>query len=189
MCYSLYVVVGGDTTLSGKERRRQTIDIEWLRETLTSYIGHLDLTIKDFDVWGHPEDDNPRYGVTLRVRVLGPELPTPDEYIEALKDRFGEEYFTLPDEKRKLPEEYKGAMYLGSVKDRHLGWDDVRSNRLTDVHYFVLDETVLPFDDEWILGSGPRPILHSHENLKFWAKRHGGLERFKRKEKEEDRET
>lgn len=176
--------------MSGKERRRQTIDIEWLRETLTNYMGHLGLTVKFFDMWGSPEDSNPRYGVSFTVRVLGPELPTPSEYTGMLKDRFGDDYFVLPDEEKKLPEEYKGAMYLGSVKDRCLSWDRVKDERLTNVHYFVLDETILPFDDEWVLGSGPRPLLHSYKNLEFWAKRYGGLERFKRKEEEEEnRET
>lgn len=176
--------------MSKKERRRETIDIEWLQETLTNYMGHLGLTIKHFDIWGHPENDNPRYGVSFTVKVLGPELPTPSEYVEILKDRFGDEYFTLPDGERKLPEEYKGAMYLGSVKDRYLGWGSVKDKKLTNVHYFVLDETILPFNDEWVLGLGPRPLLHSYKNLEFWARRRGGLERFKRKEKEEEnRET
>lgn len=157
--------------MSEKERRRQLIDMEWLKKSLDSYIESLGLTVKNFQIYGHPDNFNPHRGVTFEVRVLGPELPTPNEFLEVLKSRFGDDYFTIPDEDRRLPEEFKGAMYLGSVKDRHLTWEAVRAEKRTNVHYFVLDDAILPFNDEWILEAGPRPILMSYENLKFWAKK------------------
>lgn len=170
-----------------EERRRQTIDMEWLEKTLKSYIGHLALDIKEFDIYGHPDDEKPKKGVTIELRVVGPELPTPQEYIDLLKDRHGDNYYTLPDEDRRLPLDYKGAMYLGSVKDRALTWEYVHEDRTTHIHYFLFDEVVLPFNDEWVLEAGPRPLLSSYENLEFWAKRVDGFERFKRKEEEDSK--
>lgn len=171
-----------------EERRRQTIDMEWLKKTMESYIGYLALTIEKFDIYGLPDDEKPEK-VSMTLRMVGPELPTPQEYIDLLKERHGDNYYTLPDEDRKLPIDYKGAMYLGSVKDLHLTWGHVHNDYTTHVHYFLFDEVVLPFNGEWALEAGPRPLLMSYQNLEFWTKRVGGFERFKRKEKEEDSKT
>lgn len=168
-----------------EERRRQTIDMEWMEKSLRSHLESLGLSIKKMNIWGHPDDFNPNSGVSFTIKVLGPELPTPQEYIDLLKKRFKDEYYTVVDEGRELPLDYKGAMYLGSVKKRFISWNDVMEETHTDVHYFVFDDAILLFDKEMQLCSEPRHVILSYQNLEFWERT---VSNFERKGKE-DRKT
>ena len=129
------------------------------------------MTVKSFDIWGRPDDFNPTNGVNVTLRVLGPELPTPAEYIDAMKALFKGEYFILPDEERKLPEDCNGAVYLGSVMNRYIHYKGVFEDgtESTTMHYFLLNDEILSFDNEWELNR-PRSLLISYESILKWKR-------------------